>query len=321
MNSIKDQLEENTLTKDLKVESEFAGLINPLSEGEHEELSSELKKNGCIDPIVTWRGIIVDGHNRYKICKENDIPFTSKEIDLPNREAVKEWIITNQLARRNLSLYAKYEFLEKRGDIKEKRETAKKNRLANLRGHGITDLPSFGNSTENINIQSELAKELGVSKGTISKMQLISKWSRKEKVSPEIIAALRRGDTTVTKVYLQIKKTGTEGKSNKKTEGNRSLEHCQAIITGIEGLKLADLLNLDSNVRNELVKKIWQARKNLTKIGQGLSYAKKYPDLVSRLAVGKINVDEFQKLIQGTVKNRQSVLDVEEVRKKHEDQI
>jgi hypothetical protein len=53
---------------------------------------------------VIWAGenILVDGHNRYEICTKHNIPFEVKKMDFDDDNAVKSWIINNQLSRRNL---------------------------------------------------------------------------------------------------------------------------------------------------------------------------------------------------------------------------
>jgi N6-adenosine-specific RNA methylase IME4 len=55
------------------------------------------------DSLVTWQGILIDGHHRYKICTEHNIKFETTEADLSDRHAVINWMIANQLGRRNLS--------------------------------------------------------------------------------------------------------------------------------------------------------------------------------------------------------------------------
>jgi hypothetical protein len=52
---------------------------------------------------VVWDGVIVDGHNRYEICERIKKPFSVHSAKFESREAAKEWIVTNQLGRRNLS--------------------------------------------------------------------------------------------------------------------------------------------------------------------------------------------------------------------------
>jgi hypothetical protein len=48
-------------------------------------------------------GTLLDGHNRYRICSEKNIPFEIKEISMSRKERQKEFILINQLARRNLT--------------------------------------------------------------------------------------------------------------------------------------------------------------------------------------------------------------------------
>jgi len=60
-------------------------------------------KKSCRDAIVIWDNIILDGHNRYDICKCEDIPFKTICKSFEDRESAMDWIDANQLARRNLT--------------------------------------------------------------------------------------------------------------------------------------------------------------------------------------------------------------------------
>lgn len=37
-------------------------------------------KDGIRDPLVIWNGTIVDGHNRFRIAHEHNLPFLIKEM-------------------------------------------------------------------------------------------------------------------------------------------------------------------------------------------------------------------------------------------------
>jgi hypothetical protein len=92
-----------------KIDPEFKSFIPPLSEAERADLRASIKKAGrARDPIKTWSGLIVDGHNRFEICQElwPDQPkrYTTEEMDLPDRAAVKAWMFEHQIARRNLTV-------------------------------------------------------------------------------------------------------------------------------------------------------------------------------------------------------------------------
>ena len=87
----------------LTIDTEFKNLIPKLRQNEYLQLESNIMTDGCREPITTWHGIIVDGHNRYEICHRHRIPFQIREMEFDCREAVIAWICSNQLGRRNIS--------------------------------------------------------------------------------------------------------------------------------------------------------------------------------------------------------------------------
>lgn len=89
----------------ITIDAEFKTLIPPLAPDERAQLEANIVANGCRDPLVIWGGhdVLLDGHNRYDICTRHGIPFTTVEIELEDREAAYNWIIENQLGRRNLT--------------------------------------------------------------------------------------------------------------------------------------------------------------------------------------------------------------------------
>ena len=57
-----------------------------------------------INPLIVWNGVIVDGHNRYRILQLHpEIQFTTYEKAFSDRYAAIAWICRNQLGRRNLT--------------------------------------------------------------------------------------------------------------------------------------------------------------------------------------------------------------------------
>lgn len=95
---------------ELKIDEEFRDLLPKLSGEEYLRLETQIKKDGVLSPIITWNGIIIDGHNRYQICKLNGITdFPTKEMKFEDRDGVIEWILSHQLGRRNLSDFQRTE--------------------------------------------------------------------------------------------------------------------------------------------------------------------------------------------------------------------
>ena len=88
---------------ELKIDPEFKGLIKELQPKDYLQLESNILTDGCRVAIITWNGVIVDGHNRYEICTRYNIPFRAHEMEFDCREAVIAWICANQLGRHNIS--------------------------------------------------------------------------------------------------------------------------------------------------------------------------------------------------------------------------
>ena len=89
----------------LKIDSEFESLNRALTEDELKGLKDDIQINGCLNPLITWfdNDILLDGHNRKRICDELGIDYDIETIELPDRHAAINWIIDNQLSRRNLN--------------------------------------------------------------------------------------------------------------------------------------------------------------------------------------------------------------------------
>lgn len=92
----------------LPIDPELKALIPPLSKDEYAALEASLLANKMArDPIVVAHfdgtSAICDGHNRYEICERLGLPYRTAAREFPSRDAVKQWMLANQLARRNLT--------------------------------------------------------------------------------------------------------------------------------------------------------------------------------------------------------------------------
>ena len=91
------------MNKPLKIKKEFRNLIRPLHRQEYLQLEENILADGCRDPIITWNGYIVDGHNRYEICTKHGVEYEVLEKKFNSNEEAIAWICANQLGRRNIS--------------------------------------------------------------------------------------------------------------------------------------------------------------------------------------------------------------------------
>lgn len=188
----------------LIVDKEFKDLIPPLSDEEYKGLEENIVKEGCRDSIVTWEGVIVDGHNRYEICTRHNIPFNTVERNFNSRQDAIEWIILNQFSRRNLPAYERAILA-----LRLKPVIAEKAKINNKIGADITNT-GLQNSVKAINTQSEIAKIAGVSHDTIAKVERIEKVIAEDKPiagkkPEELRKELMKGDMSINQVYSKIK--------------------------------------------------------------------------------------------------------------------
>ena len=149
--------------QNLIIDEEFRIYLPALKKDAYNELERLILENGARDPIVLWNDIIIDGYNRYKICTEHRIPFTTVSMEFDSREDVKDWIIDNQLARRNLSPMEQSHY---RGVLFN---SAKRKRGSS---NQYTDESAFHQSDgkqKKLNTAREVGKRFNVSSATIER--------------------------------------------------------------------------------------------------------------------------------------------------------
>ena len=93
------------MMQNLKIDPEFQSKIPPLTAEERSQLEANILEEGrLLNPLIVWKGVIVDGHNRFEILKEHpEIEYTILEKEFAGREEAIVWICKNQLGRRNLT--------------------------------------------------------------------------------------------------------------------------------------------------------------------------------------------------------------------------
>ncbi len=193
----------------LLINDEFRELIPSLSDSEYAELEQSILAEGCREALVVWNGTIVDGHNRYEICTKHGIPLRTREVQFASEDEAKLWIISNQLARRNISEYARFELVEKRKSIllemgRQKQQSA--GREARDKQLGVLSIIDK-TPEEPHDTRQQLASELGWSTGKVAMAEVVLK------SAPEPIKdKLRTGDLSVNQAYNEVRKRVQEQK-------------------------------------------------------------------------------------------------------------
>jgi hypothetical protein len=177
------------------VDEEFKHLISPLTSDELEGLEVSIKSEGCRDPLTLWERTLIDGHNRYEICTRLGVQYQTRSISLPDRDSAIEWIINNQLSRRNLPLYQRASLVLKRDAIIKAR--AKERMLAGKADPEHQGAQGCGDRRTD----TELGKMAGTSHKTIHQVRVIER-----EATPEAKEKLAQGKTTIRREYLKIRK-------------------------------------------------------------------------------------------------------------------
>ena len=73
----------------ITIDKEFESLIPPLSAEEFQQLEENCVKEGIRDALITWNGILVDGHNRFKIAAKHGLHWNEKRMEFADRDEVK----------------------------------------------------------------------------------------------------------------------------------------------------------------------------------------------------------------------------------------
>jgi N6-adenosine-specific RNA methylase IME4 len=200
----------------IHVDKEFASLIPPLSADELAGLEASIKAEGCRDALVVWKtgSILLDGHNRKRICDRMKFVYETTEIDLPDRDSAKDWIETNQLARRNLTA-------EQRALLIGHIFNRKKGKQGGTGANQYTK--QKGQNEPSANAAESVAKEFGVSPATVKRD---GKFAEVVDANPELKAAVNRKESA-KKVMRDAKEKQRErrrGKNRKMVESTPTIE-------------------------------------------------------------------------------------------------
>ena len=183
----------------LKIDPEFQGKIPPLTFEELNQLEANILRDGrIINPIIVWRGLIVDGHNRYTIAKKHpEIPFTVHEKEFASRYEAIIWICKNQLGRRNLTPEQKYYLMGKQYEA-EKAAHGGDRKSSDAKSSSLN-----ANLIDSTKTCDRIAAENGVSKDTVIRA---SKYMRGVEIAEELMPGLKQsilsGQTKVSKADM-----------------------------------------------------------------------------------------------------------------------
>ncbi|MBM3910967.1 MAG: hypothetical protein FJ356_04905, partial [Thaumarchaeota archaeon] len=163
-------------------------LLPPLTRTEYAALTESIKEQGQMYPIVVnEENEILDGHHRYRICKELGITPKVVTRNYADKKLEKQFVIGSNLLRRQMNDFQKVESII--WFLKEEQEDAKQRQLAGT----FVSIDAKGRSAERI------ASRIGVSLPTFERARKII-----ESGDSVFIKKCRESKITIWNAYNQI---------------------------------------------------------------------------------------------------------------------
>jgi hypothetical protein len=183
----------------IKIDLDFRDLLPPLTEKGSKTLEESIRREGLREPLVIWaeKGILVDGHNRYDICKKHKIKYAVRHMSFESREAAKLWIWGNQAGRRNMTMFQRIVASLKLKDIIAA-EAKKKQKES---GGAVCQKVDKPKEDKPVHTYTILAEMPGVSHTMVRKAEDILEKHHEGVISKDEMDALFEGKVKVSNVH------------------------------------------------------------------------------------------------------------------------
>ena len=193
---------------DIVVNEELKAYIDPLTPEEYAALERSLLAEGCRDALVLWGDLLVDGHNRYAICRQHGLPFqTVQSKRFKDIEDVHLWMIDQHLGRRSVSDFQRGVLALRQREIVAARRARFLEASAQPAQQGAADAPAPQSAAaEDLHWEGEssypepaplksredLARAARLSSSQVAMIEKIH-----QQAEPELVAALKSGAISI----------------------------------------------------------------------------------------------------------------------------
>ena len=169
---------------------EMAELLPPLTGEQLAALEADILKNGCYSPVIVNEDmVIVDGHNRQRLCEQHGLPYQMAVFSFADLLEAKQWALDTQKGRRNLD---KWELGKIALRLKPDIEARARENMGTR-----TDLSAtLPKGSEPVDTRRELADAVGLGERTMGKVMQID-----EHAPAAVKEALDSGDLSINQGY------------------------------------------------------------------------------------------------------------------------
>ena len=176
---------------------EMAELLPPLTGEQLAALEADILKNGCYSPVIVNEDmVIVDGHNRQRLCEQHGLPYQMAVFSFEDLLEAKQWALDTQKGRRNLDKWELGKIaLRLKPDIEAR---ARANQSA-AGGDKFGEKPlsaTLPEAVSSVDTRRELADTVGLGERTMGKVMQID-----EHAPAAVKEALDSGDLSINQGY------------------------------------------------------------------------------------------------------------------------
>jgi hypothetical protein len=200
------------MTADITILPELQAYIDPLTPDEFDALERSILAEGCRDALVLWGNVLVDGHNRYRICQQHGVPFqTVHNTGFQSLEDVQLWMIDQHLGRRSISDFQRGVLALRKREIITQRRAAAAAAVQAAQTHrspedstapweGETDpavaqplaqLPKVPDQA--LDTREALARAARLSPSQVKQIETIQ-----QQAAPEVVSAVKTGELSLS---------------------------------------------------------------------------------------------------------------------------
>ena len=178
---------------------EMAELLPPLTGEQLAALEADILKNGCYSPVIVNEDmVVIDGHNRQRLCEQHGLPYQMAVFSFESMLEAKQWALDTQKGRRNLDKWELGKIaLRLKPDIEAR---ARENMSAGGGDQKSEDaksgLATLPNPISPVDTRRELADAVGLGERTMGKVMQID-----EHAPTAVKEALDSGDLSINQGY------------------------------------------------------------------------------------------------------------------------
>lgn len=172
----------------IQIKKEFKELIPSLTADEFKQLEDNCLEEGIREKIITWKGYIIDGHNRYEIAQRWNLDYETEEKHFNNEHDVIEWMLNNQLGRRNVTKEQKDYLIGKRYENEKQRQ-------------GTRNDLTLDQNDPKLSTAEKIAKEVGVGEAQVKRNEQFAKGV--DRLGNDLKQQVLQGKVKINKADLQ----------------------------------------------------------------------------------------------------------------------